>query len=292
MSAASHSVKIVEVGPRDGLQNERALIPTGTKIAFIEALAAAGLPEIELTSFVRPDRIPQLADADEVAGHFSGRSSPAFTALVPNERGLERAMAAGVRRIAVFTAASETFNQRNIGISVEESLRSYVAITREALAAGMSVRGYVSTAFVCPFEGPISPDAVTPIATELLRMGVDEVSLGDTIGQARPESVDSALEVWLKDLPADRLAMHFHDTSATALCNVAVAVEAGIRTFDSSAGGLGGCPYAPGAPGNVATEDLLRVLHGWGYETGVEMDAVDRASAIVRAALMRQEAQP
>lgn len=289
MSVASQSVKIVEVGPRDGLQNERAIVPTATKIAFIEALAAAGLPEIELTSFVRPDRIPQLADAEEIARHFSGRKSPTFTVLVPNERGLERALATGVKRIAVFTAASETFNQRNIGMGIDESLRRYAAITREALAAGMTVRGYVSTAFACPFEGPVAPEVVIPIASRLIQMGVDEISLGDTIGRATPKGVGAALEVWATELPPDRLAMHFHDTSGTAICNVAVAVEAGIRTFDSSAGGLGGCPYAPGAPGNVATEDLLRVLQGWGYETGVDLVAVAAAATIVSEALLSEE---
>jgi hydroxymethylglutaryl-CoA lyase len=285
MSETSPRVRVVEVGPRDGLQNESTIVPTESKIAFIEALAAARLPEIELTSFVRPDRIPQLADAEEVAQHFSGRTSPAFTVLVPNERGLERALAAGVKRIAVFTAASESFNRRNIGMSIDESLHRYEGIVKQALASGMTVRGYVSTAFVCPFEGAIPPAKVTPIAAALIRMGVDEVSLGDTIGKATPASVDSALCVWLEELPLERLALHFHDTSGTALGNVAVAVAAGIRTFDASAGGLGGCPYAPGAPGNVATESLLRVLHGWGYETGIDPVALFAATEIVRAAL-------
>ena len=289
MSGTAGGVKIVEVGPRDGLQNESAILSTSAKIAFIEALAAAGLREIELTSFVRPDRVPQLADADEIARHFCGRSSPAYTVLVPNERGLERAIAAGVKRIAVFTAASESFNQRNIGMSIDESLRRYATVTREALAAGMTVRGYVSTAFVCPIEGPIPPETVTPIISELIQMGVDEASLGDTVGQARPDTVDRALTCWLEVIPAQKLAMHFHDTAGTALANVAVAVEAGIRTLDSSAGGLGGCPFAPGAPGNVATEDLLRALHGWAFETGIDLQAVEAASALVNASLHREE---
>ncbi len=285
MSVATSGVKIVEVGPRDGLQNEKSVIPTATKIEFIEALAAAGLSEIELTSFVRPDSIPQLADAEAVARHFAGRTAPRFTVLVPNERGLERALAAGVRRIAVFTAASETFNRNNIGMSIEESLRRYERIVARALEAGMTVRGYVSTAFVCPFEGSIPAVKVTPIFEELIRMGVDEVSLGDTIGKATPETVESALVVWLREFPAERLAMHFHDTSGRALDNVTTALEAGIRTFDASAGGLGGCPYAPGAPGNVATEDLLRVLHEGGYQTGVDPRAIASAARLIKVAI-------
>lgn len=274
-------VRLVEVAPRDGLQNEPIQIPTGTKVEFIQRLAAAGCPEIEVTSFVHPARVPQLADAEAVLSALDLSSGTTFAALVPNERGLERALAAGVRRIAVFTGASETFVSRNIGMSIRESLDRFRPLVQRALAEGLSVRGYVSTCFGCPYEGEVSQEQVARITRELLDMGADEVSLGDTIGVAVPADVTRLLDLLLKRLPAERLALHFHDTSGTALANVLAGLEGGISCFDSSAGGLGGCPYAPGASGNLATEDLLYLLDRMGIETGISLDRVWQASAFV-----------
>lgn len=274
-------VRIVEVGPRDGLQNEAAPVPTGIKVGFIERLAAAGLPEIEVTSFVHPARIPQLADAEAVIAALGPRAVPRFSALVPNERGLARALETGIARIAVFTAASDTFAERNIGMNVRASLERFAPLVRQAREAGLTVRGYVSTCWECPYEGPVPGETVERVAASLLELGVDEVSLGDTVGTAVPTDVIRLLEALRPNLPPERLALHFHDTSGTALANALSALELGFTTFDSSAGGLGGCPYAPGAAGNLATEDLVSMLERMGIRTGVSLAGVAEASAFL-----------
>lgn len=282
----SGPVKIIEVGPRDGLQNEPDPIPTEVKVAFIRQLMAAGLTQIEATSFVHPKRIPQLADAADVLQALPlAEEGVTFSALVPNAKGLERAIASGVRRIAVFTAASNTFTQRNINMTIRESLETFRPVVAEAMAAGLTVRGYVSTCFVCPYEGPVSRDAVADVTEQLLEMGIDEVSLGDTIGAAVPRDVFETVGPLLEDIPSERLALHFHDTYGTALANVYAGLELGIRTFDASAGGLGGCPYAPGASGNLATEDLVYFLERMGLSTGVDLTALAEASRLMEAQL-------
>ncbi len=281
MKSVATPIRIIEVGPRDGLQNEPTPIPTEVKLAFIRALTEAGLREIEATSFVHPGRIPQLADAEAVIAGLPAGSGTRYSALVPNERGLERALASGIPRIAVFTAASETFVQRNIGMTIRQSLDTFRGIAERATAAGLTARGYVSTCFVCPYEGEMAPAQVEPVVRELFDLGVDEVSIGDTVGAAVPTDVERLLAALPDDLPRDQLAMHFHDTSGTALANVLASLEAGITTFDSSAGGLGGCPYAPGAAGNLATEDLVYMLERMGYATGVSLEGIARASALI-----------
>jgi hydroxymethylglutaryl-CoA lyase len=281
-------VKLVEVGPRDGLQNEPNPIPTEVKIAFIEKLAAAGLTQIEATSFVHPQRVPQLADAPAVLAALPKGSGVTYSALVPNQKGLERAIETGVKRIAVFTAASNTFTQRNINMTIAQSIETFRPVVEQALAHGMSVRGYVSTCFVCPYEGEVSRVAVADVTEQLLAMGVDEVSLGDTIGAASPKDVFETVGYLLDErMPADKLALHFHDTYGTALANVVAGLELGITTFDASAGGLGGCPYAPGASGNLATEDLVYLLDRMGIATGVNLEALAQASFLIEATLGR-----
>ena len=278
-------VTVVEVGPRDGLQNEKVHIPTDVKVRFIDALSESGLPVIEATSFVSPKAIPQLADADEVMRRIERRPGVRYPVLVPNEQGLERALAAGAHEIAVFTAASETFNRRNINAGIEESLRRFEPVLERALANHLRARGYISTAFVCPYEGLVSPDRVVDVAERLLELGVDEISIGDTIGAATPNQVVDLCEKLFKSVEVGRLAMHLHDTRGTALANVVAALEVGIAVFDSAAGGLGGCPYAPGASGNLATEDLLYLLHGMGIETGASLEKVVEATSIIAQAL-------
>lgn len=277
-------VDIVEVGPRDGLQNEKALVPTPVKIEFIRALADAGFPEIEVTSFVSPKWVPQLADAAEVLAGLDRRPGVAYSALVPNDRGMEKALAAGVERVAIFTAASESFNRKNINASIDESFERFAPIMAMAAAAGVSVRGYVSTAFVCPYEGPVDPGRAADVILRLLALGVDEVSVGDTIGAAVPLQVNRLLDRLAGRAPVDRLAMHFHDTRGTALANVLASLQRGITIFDASAGGLGGCPYAPGATGNLATEDLVYFLGGMGIDGGVDLERVGAASRALCAA--------
>jgi hydroxymethylglutaryl-CoA lyase len=272
-------VTVVEVGPRDGLQNEPAVVPVEAKVAFIEALAAAGLPVVEATAFVLPKAIPQLADADEVFRRVRKRDGVRYPALVPNERGMERAEAAGVREIAVFTAASETFNRRNVNASVDESFARFAPIIARARTGGLRIRGYVSCSFGCPYEGPIRPEAVASVAARLVAAGCDEISIGDTIGVGVPTQVPEVVGRSVEaGVPLEALALHLHDTRGTALANVVEGLRAGVRIFDASAGGLGGCPYAPGASGNVATEDLLYLLHGMGWETGVSLEAVAAAT--------------
>ncbi|HTX02534.1 MAG TPA: hydroxymethylglutaryl-CoA lyase [Candidatus Acidoferrales bacterium] len=278
-------VKIVEVGPRDGLQNEKAHIPTADKIRYIDLLSESGLAVIEATSFVSPKAIPQLSDADEVFRSIKKRDGVTYLVLVPNEKGLNRAIDAGVRAVAVFTAASETFTKRNINMSIEESLDVFGAVTRRAREAGMWVRGYISTCFGCPYEGKVPVENVVRVAESLAEMGIDEISIGDTIGVATPNQVVELSAALQAHLPVERLAMHFHDTRGTALANIVAALEMQIATFDASSGGLGGCPYAPGASGNVATEDVLYLLNGMGIETGVDLDKVRLASRTLAGAL-------
>jgi len=279
MTAASEPgpVTIYEVGPRDGLQNEAESIPTEAKIAFIDRLSAAGLPAIEVTAFVRPDRVPQLADAEAVAAGITRRPGTRYSALVPNRRGLDRAVAAGFHEVALLAAASETFSRRNVNQSIAESLDTCAEIARAAEAVGVRVRAYLSTAFGCPFEGDVSVDRVVDLAGRLADLGVFEVAVSDTIGVAHPGQVRQVLTALLNALPADRLALHFHDTRGMAVANVLAALDFGIQTFDASAGGLGGCPFAPGASGNVATESLLYLLKGLGHPLDIRADELTSA---------------
>ena len=280
-------VKICEVGPRDGLQNEAVPIPTEAKVRYIDMLTAAGLPLIEATSFVSPKAIPQLADATEVFSRIDRRPGVTYLVLVPNEKGLDRAIEAGVKAVAVFTAASNTFTRRNINMSIEESLAVFGAVVKRARASGMWVRGYISTAFGCPYEGDVPVENVVAVAEALAGMGVDEISIGDTIGVGTPNQVVEVCGALQERIPVERLAMHFHDTRGTALANILAALQMQISIFDASSGGLGGCPYAPGASGNVATEDVLYMLHGMGIETGVDLDGVRAASRYLASVLAR-----
>ena len=275
------SVKIVEVGPRDGLQNEKVTIPTQAKIDYITALGDAGLRVIEAGAFVSPKWVPQMADSAEVYRNIPKDPGVEYPVLVPNEKGLERAIDAGVKSIAIFTAASDTFNKRNINMSIEESIANYAPVAARARAEGIRMRGYVSTAFGCPYEGEVAPEKVLEVVARLLDLGCYEVSVGDTIGVGTPMQVQGVAGILLQVVPASRLAMHFHDTRGTALANTLAALEMGIATFDASSGGLGGCPYAPGASGNLATEDLVYMLDRMGIDTGVDLNRLVRASAII-----------
>ena len=274
-------VTVVEVGPRDGLQNESAVVSTGDKIAFVDRLSAANLPVIEVSAFVSPKWVPQMADAADVFAGIARRTGVRYTALVPNLAGLDRALAAGVREIAIFAAASETFSRMNVNQSVADSLATYRQVCDRALAAGVRVRGYLSTAFGCPYEGEVSPATVASVAARLIELGVFEVAISDTIGIAHPGQVPLVLDAVLNRIAIDRVALHLHDTRGTALANVLVALEVGIATFDASAGGLGGCPYAPGAAGNLATDDLIYMLDGLSIETGVSLPTLSEATAFI-----------
>jgi isopropylmalate/homocitrate/citramalate synthase len=276
---------VVEVGPRDGLQNEAAIVPTDAKVRFIEMLATAGLPVVEATSFVHPAAVPQLADADEVLPRIVRRPGVRYPVLVPNMRGMERAIAAGADAVAVFTAASEAFSQANIRMTIAESLEAFAPVLAAARAAGMWTRGYVSTAFGCPYQGEVDPAAVADVAVALAELGCDQISVGDTIGVAEPDAVNRVLSPLLERLPAERLALHLHDTRGRAIDNAEAGLQLGVTTFDASASGLGGCPFAPGAPGNLATETLVSWLHGLGIETGVDEPALLAASAYIRSQL-------
>jgi hydroxymethylglutaryl-CoA lyase len=271
-------ITVYEVGPRDGLQNEAAAIDTRDKIEFVNRLSRAGLPMIEVTAFVSPGWVPQMADAAEVMSGIVRQPGLRYAALVPNHRGLDRALAAGVTDIGLFAAASETFSRRNINKSIEDAFVEYAEVARTAIAAGCRVRGYLSTAFGCPFEGAVAVERVVALSERWIELGAYEVAVSDTIGIAHPGQVRSVLTALCERIPASRLALHFHDTRGTALANVLAALDFGIATFDASAGGLGGCPYAPGASGNLATEDLLYLLHGLDLETGVDLDQVFAAS--------------
>jgi len=287
MSSLPENVRIVEVGPRDGLQNESAIVPTVKKAAFIKLLAAAGLRDIEVASFVHPKWIPQLADAQELIQQLDVTPGVRYSALVPNMKGLERAIESGIRRIAVFTAASETFNKKNINMSIQESIDGFRPVVDRALKEGMSVRGYVSTCFVCPYEGPIAREKVAAVTRSLFELGVDEVSIGDTIGAATPRDVETTCGHLLQQFAGHKLAMHFHDTYGMAIANVYQALQMGFTIFDSSAGGLGGCPYAPGASGNLATEDLVYLLDRLGIKSGVSLNLLRRASHFIARELGR-----
>jgi hydroxymethylglutaryl-CoA lyase len=278
-------VTIVEVGPRDGLQNERAAVATLDKIEFVNRLSDAGLPVVEVSAFVSPKWVPQMADAAEVFAGITRRAGTRYSALVPNLAGLERATRAGVSEIAIFASSTETFSRRNINQSIDDSLAGYRAVCKQALAAGLRVRGYLSTAFGCPFEGDVAPDQAAIVAERILELGVFEVSVSDTIGVAHPGQVLRVLDAVLARLPVDRVALHFHDTRGTALANVYAALPYGVATFDASAGGLGGCPYAPGAAGNLATDDLVYMLNGLAIETGISLTALSRASAFIETKL-------
>jgi hydroxymethylglutaryl-CoA lyase len=276
-------VTIVEVGPRDGLQNESSMVSTADKIAFVDLLSATGLPVIEVSAFVSPKWVPQMADAGEVFAGLTRRSGVRYTALVPNLAGLDRAHAAGVTEVAIFAAASETFSRRNINQTIDASLVSYREVCQKASSLGIRVRAYVSTAFGCPFEGPVPPERVAAVSQALVEMGAFEVSVSDTIGIAHPGQVPIVVSAVAARVPLAKIALHFHDTRGTALANVLTALDLGVTTFDASAGGLGGCPYAPGATGNLATEDLIYMLNGLGIETGVNLDALVAASAFIEA---------
>jgi len=281
-------VRIYEVGPRDGLQNERSLVPTASKLRYIGLLADAGLGEIEATSFVSAAAVPQLADAAEVVGGLPRRTEVRYPVLVPNERGLDRAEAAGADAIAVFTATTDAFTERNIGMTVAASLVAFRPVLDRSGRLGWWRRGYVSTAFGCPYTGRVEPDRAVDVGLALADLGVDEVCFGDTIGVAVPSQVDRLIELAVRrGLPIERLACHFHDTRGTALANVVAGIDAGVRCFDASTGGTGGCPYAPGAAGNLATEDLVYLLDGLGFEHGVRLEAILDAARFIAAELGR-----
>jgi len=273
---------VVEVGPRDGLQNERALVSTADKIEFVNRLSAARHAVIEVSAFVSPKWVPQMADAAEVLAGITRRPGTRYTALVPNLAGLDRAAKAGVTEIAIFAASSETFSRKNINQTIDDSLATYAQVCERALAAGMRVRGYLSTAFGCPFEGAVDPARVAEVAARLHDMGVFEVAISDTIGIAHPGQVPRVLDAVLARIPVHEIALHFHDTRGTALANVLASLSHGVATFDASSGGLGGCPYAPGAAGNLATDDLIYMLDGLGIETGVSLAGVSAASAFIQ----------
>lgn len=274
-------VKIVEVGPRDGLQNEKVSIPTEVKVDFITALVDAGLRTVEAGAFVHPKWVPQMADTAEVYRQIPRDPGVDYPVLVPNLRGLDRALDAGVSSISIFTAASDTFNRRNINMSIDESFINFAPVMDRARAEGLRVRGYVSCTLGCPYEGDVPPERVLEVAARLLDIGCYEVSIGDTIGVGTPLQVQGLVGLLLQVIPPSKLAMHFHDTRGTALANTLAALEMGIATFDASAGGLGGCPYAPGASGNMATEDLVYLLNGLGIPSGVDLDRLVAASRVI-----------
>jgi hydroxymethylglutaryl-CoA lyase len=285
-AASGDRVRIYEVGPRDGLQNEATPIPTPTKLRFIELLAAAGLTEIEATSFVAPKAIPQLADADALLPAIPRSTGIRYPVLVPNLRGLARAEAAGADAIAVFTAASDAFTERNIGMTVADSLMTFAPVLARAGDLGWWRRGYVSTAFGCPYTGAVDPARAVEVGLRLLELGVDEVCFGDTIGVAVPSQVTKLTgHAAVAGIPVERTAFHFHDTRGTALANVVAGLDAGIRCFDASTGGTGGCPYAPGAAGNLATEDLVYLLDASGLEHGVRLEGILEAARFIAGAL-------
>jgi len=284
----SESVRIVEVGPRDGLQNEKQVVPAATKVELIERLAACGLRTVEATSFVSPKWIPQLADAAEVYTGVRKRPGVTYPVLVPNLQGLERALAVGVREIAVFSAASEAFNRKNINASIDESLQRFEPVMERARAEGLRVRGYVSTVLGCPYQGEVPLADVVRVAAALHRMGCYEISLGDTIGVGTAGKARAMLLAVAESVPMAALAVHFHDTRGQALANLYACLEAGARVADASVAGLGGCPYARGATGNVATEDVVYLLHGLGYATGVDLDALVETGRWISARLGRE----
>ena len=271
-------VTIYEVGPRDGLQNEARQVPTADKLRFIDALVGAGIRDIEITSFVSPKWIPQLADAAEVARGVQRPPGVKMSALVPNRRGLDTALASGMKVVAVFLSASETHNKKNVNKTIADTLAAFDEVVPVALAAKVAVRAYVSTVFGCPYEGDVDPQRVVDLMGKLRDMGVYQISLGDTIGVANPRQTEEVFAKVLATHPAETIAMHFHDTQGTALANCLVGLQMGITTIDAAAGGLGGCPYAPGASGNLATEDVVAMLHSMGVATGIDLDKLTEAS--------------
>ncbi|PZR57420.1 MAG: hydroxymethylglutaryl-CoA lyase [Candidatus Meridianibacter frigidus] len=281
-------VKVCEMGPRDGLQNEKAVVSTEDKIAYVNLLSEAGLPVIEATSFVSPKAIPQLSDATEVFAGIRKRPGTRYVVLTPNLKGLERARAAGADSIAVFTAASESFTKRNINMSIEQSLSAFGEVINAARLHGIWVRGYVSTAFGCPYEGTVPVDSVVRVTESLYKLGCDEISIGDTIGVGVSTQVHALIPRLSDIVPLENVALHFHDTYGQALANVEAGMQEGVAIFDSSAGGLGGCPYAPGASGNLGTEDLLYKLRGMDIETGVDLARVRAASRFIAGRLDHQ----
>jgi hydroxymethylglutaryl-CoA lyase len=281
-------VSVYEVGPRDGLQNEAVTIGTVRKLRLVEALVASGLERIEITSFVSPHWIPQLADADRLADLLAQRPNVRFSALCPNARGLARARVADLHEVAVFLSASEAHNKRNINKSIEQALKVFREMIPQALAYDMKVRGYVSTVWGCPYEGEVDPGRALYLARTLLELGCYEVSLGDTIGVGTPLQTKRILKLLLSELPVNKLAMHMHDTRGQALANVLVGLDLGIRTFDAAIGGLGGCPYAPGASGNLATEDLVYMLHHMGVQTGIDPEKLWEAGRVAEAVVRRE----
>lgn len=286
-SSFPKKVEIIEVGPRDGLQNEKTVLKLEDKLLFIHQLIDSGLKTIEATSFVRPDKIPQMNDASELFPKINPGDSE-LLCLVPNLKGLELAKRAGAKRIALFTATSESFNKKNINASIDESFERIEAVACSAIKDGISIRGYISTAFGCPYEGKTSIDSLKNISERMFKLGANEVSIGDTIGIGTPSQVDNILTELSNVVDLSKVAMHFHDTRGMALANVLVSLEHGIKRFDSSAGGLGGCPYAKGATGNVATEDLLYLFDSLGIETGVNLKMVAKASSEILKKLKKE----
>jgi hydroxymethylglutaryl-CoA lyase len=283
-------VRVVEVGPRDGLQNEAAVVPVVVKVALIEALADAGLTSIEAGSFVSPKWVPQMATTAEVLAGLRRRPGVSYPVLVPNLKGLGQALACGVQEIAVFGAASESFSQKNINCSIAESLDRFAPVVDRALAAGLRVRGYVSCVLGCPYEGEVAPEAVMRVAAALHAMRCYEISLGDTIGTGTPIKARQLVEAVAREVPPDRLALHFHDTYGQALANILACLDVGISVVDSAVAGLGGCPYAHGATGNVATEDVVYMLDGMGIETGLDLDRLCAAGRMISSELGRPTA--
>jgi hydroxymethylglutaryl-CoA lyase len=281
-------VSVYEMSPRDGLQNESAQVATHAKVRLIEALVDAGIRRIEVGSFVAPKWVPQMADADEVCRMIERRPGVTYAGLCPNARGLERALAAKVDEIAVFVSASETHNSKNVNKTTAETLRAFEAVIGPAVERGLQVRGYVSTMWGCPYEGDVDPRRGLALAKRLLAEGCYQVSLGDTIGVGTPLQTQKILELFMAELPVEQIALHLHDTRGTALANVLVGLQAGVTTFDASVAGLGGCPYAPGAAGNLATEDLVYTLHGMGIETGIDLEKLWQAGQVAEAIVGRE----
>jgi hydroxymethylglutaryl-CoA lyase len=283
-------VKLADVGPRDGLQNERTLVPTAVKIELIDRLSDAGLPVVEATSFVSPKWVPQMADNAEVMAGIRRRAGTVYPVLVPNMKGLEAAMAAQVEEVAVFAAATESFSRRNVNCSIQESLDRFAPVCEAALAAGIRVRGYLSVVLGCPFEGDVAPEAVASVSERLYQMGCYEISLGDTIGTGTPGATQRLIETVARRIPIDKLGGHFHDTYGQALANIFASLECGMASFDSSVAGLGGCPFAPGATGNVATEDVVYLMNGLGVESGVDLNRLLDAADFICGVLQRPTA--
>ncbi len=281
-------VKVVEVGPRDGLQNESKHVATKDKVRLIEALAASGLKNIEITSFVSPKWIPQLADGLDVAKALKLPPNVVASALVPNLKGYESAKQANLQQVALFMSATESHSRKNINKSIDEAIEALSGVARLAKKDGFSVRLYLSVVFACPYEGQVAPEQVARIVSRLLDMGVDEISLGDTIGAATPNQVSTLIKLISKQLPLEKIALHFHDTRGTALANALAGLDSGVTIFDASIGGLGGCPYAPGASGNLATEDLVYMLHGLGIKTGIDLEKLVDAGALAEEILEKK----